>query len=106
MNFKDQKGQVLLITVLVLMSTFALSISIGGLVLYDLRAMISAGESAKAIYAAESCIEASLYDLNKAPILMPEMTNGTEYKKTVLGSSGIRCIGTSGRVNRAFEIQF
>lgn len=103
---KNQKGQVMLITVLVLMSTFALAITIGGLVLYDLRAMISVGESAKAIYAAESCVEASLYKINKnGSITLPEMDNGTSYEKTDL-ASGLRCVGTSGRVNRAFEIRY
>ncbi len=101
-----QKGQVLLITVLVLMSTFALAIVIGGLVLYDLRAMVSAGESVKAIYAAESCIEWELYKLNKGNISAPVMSNQVEYGEAVIREGSITCSGNSGRVNRAFQINF
>jgi hypothetical protein len=103
---KKQKGQVLLITVLVLMSTFALAVVIGGLVLYDLRAMISAGESTKAIYGAESCIEWELYKLNKGNVSSPEMSNDVEYREAIVREGSISCSGNSGRVSRAFQINF
>ncbi len=102
----NQKGQVMLITTLVLMSTFALSITIGGLVLFNIRASVSTGESTKAIYAAESCLEHQLYLLNKGQASSPDMTNGAEYSDPIPDENGIICTGSSGRVNRAFEITF
>lgn len=102
---KKQNGQVLLITVLIMMSTFALAIAIGGMVLYELRSMINTNESVKAIYAAESGIEWQLFTTNKGNTDLPTMTNGTKYENSS-GDGYIRSSGTSGRVNRAMEVSF
>jgi Tfp pilus assembly protein PilX len=105
-SFKNkQNGQVLLITVLVLMSTFALSIALGGMVLYELRAMVNTNESVKALYAAESGIEWQLFKANKGNTDMPVMTNNTTYENDS-GVGYIRSSGNSGRVNRAIEVSF
>jgi Tfp pilus assembly protein PilX len=105
-SFKNkQNGQVLLITVLVLMSTFALSIALGGMVLYELRAMVNTNESVKALYAAESGIEWQLFKTNKGNTDMPVMTNNTTYENDS-GTGYIRSSGNSGRVNRAIEVSF
>ncbi|MDD4860395.1 MAG: hypothetical protein PHR56_09405 [Dehalococcoidales bacterium] len=105
-SFKNkQNGQVLLITVLVLMSTFALSIALGGMVLYELRAMVNTNESVKALYAAESGIEWQLFKANKGNTDMPVMTNNTTYENDS-GAGYIRSSGNSGRVNRAIEVSF
>jgi len=104
-NKKNQKGQVLLITVLILMSTFALAISMGGMVLYELRAMVNTNESVKALYAAESGIEWQLFRANKGNTDLPVMTNGTTYENDS-GPGYIRSSGNSGRVNRAMEVSF
>jgi len=102
---KKQGGQVLLITVLILFSTFALAIALGGMVLFELRSMISTGESVKALYAAESGIEWEIYRTNRGNIAAPAMTNGTEYQ-TSSGAGYLRSVGKSGKVNRALEITF
>jgi hypothetical protein len=104
-NKNSERGQVLLITVLVMMSTFALAIAIGGMVLYELRSMVGSGESVKALYAADTGIEYQLYMLNKGNIDQPVMTNGTKYENTS-GTGYVRSSGTSGRVNRAIEVSF
>jgi hypothetical protein len=102
-----EAGQVLLITVLIMMSTFALAIAIGGMVLYELRSMVNTNESVKAIYAAESGIEWGLYKTNKDPYaLKPEMKNGTEFECPDTCTNCIHCSGKAGRVNRAIEISF
>jgi len=104
-KIKNQQGQVLLVTVLILMSTFALAITIGGMVLFELRSMNSSGESIKALYAAESGIEWELYQTNYGAIEEPTMTNGTSFK-TTSGPGYIRSVGTSVKVNRALEVTF
>lgn len=106
-KIKNQKGQVLLATVLILMSTFALAITIGGMVLFELKSMNATGESVKALYAAEAGIECRLYMTNKAGSCDTSGTleNGTEYTSTDY-ITYIRSIGTSNKVNRALEIIF
>lgn len=102
-----ETGQVLLITVLIMMSTFALAIAIGGMVLYELRSMVNTNESVKAIYAAESGIEWQLYKTNKdSYATAPKMENGTDYECPTTCTNCIHCSGTAGRVNRAMEISF
>lgn len=102
----NETGQVLLITVLIMMSTFALAIAIGGMVLYELRSMVNTNESVRAIYAAESGIEWLLYKANKGEVPAPEMHNNTSYECPPTCTNCIHCSGTSGRVNRAIEISF
>ena len=106
-KIQNQKGQVLLVTVLILMSTFTLAITIGGMVLYELKSMNATGESVKALYAAEAGIECRLYMTNKAGSCDASGTleNGTEYISTDYVTY-IRSIGTSNKVNRALEITF
>ncbi|HPT40115.1 MAG TPA: pilus assembly PilX N-terminal domain-containing protein [Candidatus Paceibacterota bacterium] len=101
-----QNGQVLLITVLIMMSTFTLAIAIGGMVLYELRSMVNTNQSTKAIYAAESGIEWRLFTTNKGNALTPEMGNGTSYDCSSDCINCIRCTGTAGRVNRAMEVSY
>lgn len=98
-----QSGQVLLVTVLVLFSTFALATTLGGLVLYELRSSISIGESVKALYAAESGIEWKLFETNKWSISAPEMSNETQYS-TSQGNGYIRANGTSNNASRGLEV--
>ncbi|MDP2855607.1 MAG: hypothetical protein Q8N90_00600 [bacterium] len=106
-KIQNQKGQVLLATVLILMSTFALAITIGGMVLFELKSMNATGESVKALYAAEAGIECRLYMTNKAGSCDTSgaLENGTEYTSTDY-TAYIRSIGTSNKVNRALEITF
>jgi Tfp pilus assembly protein PilV len=106
-NFKNkQNGQVLLITVLIMMSTFVLAIAIGGMVLYELRSMVNTNQSTKAIYAAESGAEWRLFMTNQGSTLAPEMENGTSYDCSSDCSNCIRCTGTAGKVNRAIEVSY
>ena len=106
-KIENQKGQVLLATILILMSTFALAITIGGMVLFELKSMNATGESVKALYAAEAGIECRLYMTNKAGScdISGTLENGTKYVSTDY-ITYIRSIGTSNKVNRALEITF
>ena len=107
-NLKNkQNGQVLLITVLIMMSTFTLAIAIGGMVLYELRSMVNTNQSTKAIYAAESGVEHKLFIMNKSVgASAPTMENGTSYECSSDCVNCIRCTGTAGRVNRAMEVSY
>lgn len=106
-KIQNQKGQVLLVTVLILTSIFALATTIGGMVLFELKSMNSTGESVRALYAAEAGIECRLYMANKAGSCDASGTldNGTEYTSTDY-TTYIRSIGTSNKINRALEITF
>ncbi|HPD55448.1 MAG TPA: hypothetical protein PLR11_01375 [Candidatus Paceibacterota bacterium] len=112
-QLKNQKGQAMLITMLILMSSFLVSMALGGLVLYELKSMIFTGESVKALYAAESGLEWKLYQANhpdeetgRGPI----MNNGTSFivsvSSTTEGYLVIYSVGRSINTYRALEVMY
>jgi len=105
-----QKGQALLVTMLILMASFLIGMVLGGLVLYELKSMIFTGESVKALYAAESGLEYELYRQNKGEtIAEPIMINGTSFtlsSHTEGGYTVITSVGKSINTYRALEVLF
>ncbi|MDP3947140.1 MAG: hypothetical protein Q8Q41_00415 [bacterium] len=86
----------------------------GLLMLYQIRAASNAGQSAQAIFAADTGIEWELYKALKDPgYPKPMMSNGTSFTTSYIpatstppDSESVRSIGTGGRTSRAFEIFF
>lgn len=104
---KKQKGQILLVTLLVFLSVFALGIALGILVLFELRAMTHLGESVKALYAAESGIEWRLFCFAKYYINPPTLSNDTTFSAEE-GNNYIRAVGTTlkTKISRALEVSY
>lgn len=121
----NSKGQVMLITSLVLSSTLLGATTIAGLLmLYQLRQGSDIANSTKAIYAADAGIEWRLYRFFKADnqscdcsgenCAEPEFSNGAELSTTCVANpiegGGqevlIRSRGISQKNARAFEFNF
>jgi len=108
-NIKSQKGQTLLITMLILMSAFLVGLDLAGLILHELKTNFFVGESVKALYASESGLEYELYRLNKGNIPEPMMNNGTNFTiqyKTREGYKNKKSIGESNGTYRSLEILY
>ncbi len=114
-NIKSQKGQTLLITMLILMSAFLVGLDLAGLILHELKTNFFVGESVKALYASESGLEYELYKLNKGGdisggnITAPTMYNKTTFtiqSKTEEGYKVIQSIGESNGTYRSLEILY
>ncbi len=106
---KNNKGQAILITILILSATFLIAMLLGGLVLYELRSMIFTGESIKALYAAESGLEWGLYaKIKDSTTPRPSMSNDTSFNVSIIedGSITITSVGKSGNNYRALEASF
>ena len=120
------KGQVMLITVLVLSGTILGATAIAGLLmLYQVRQSSDAVSSTKAIYAADSGIEWQLYKFYKAPAPdsqkcktcsesnfacpQTQFQNNASFEtvciaQSVGGNLTVKSTGFSGNIARAFEI--
>ena len=100
------KGQVMLLTVLVIGGLLLGASAIAGLLMvYQLRQSSDVTNSTKAIFAADAGIEWELYRMFKDPDYpKPIMTNQTDFSTTVYGTSTIKSIGSSHRSSRAFEL--
>ncbi|HRR95007.1 MAG TPA: hypothetical protein P5083_02630 [Candidatus Paceibacterota bacterium] len=108
-NIKNQKGQTLLITMLILMSAFLVGLDLAGLILHELKTNFFVGESVKALYASESGLEHELYKLNKGNISSPVMNNDTNFTiqyKTREGYKTIKSIGESNGTYRSLEVLY
>ena len=101
------KGQVLLITVLLLGgSTIAASTIAGYLLLISIRQSSDITNSAKAIFAADTGVEWDLYHRfkdNNYP--KPILTNGASFEVTAT-TSITKSVGQSGDSFRAFQFTF
>ncbi len=108
-NIKSQKGQTLLITMLILMSAFLVGLDLAGLILHELKTNFFVGESVKALYASESGLEYELYKLNKGNISAPMMNNTTtftiQYKRREEHDT-IKSIGESNGIYRSLEVLY
>jgi hypothetical protein len=117
------KGQVMLLTVLIVSGTVLGATTVAGLLMvYQMRQATNFGESLQALFAADTGLEWQLYRKFQnadypAPVLGPE-TNAS-FVTTVDASSSIRSVGCAGTliqnareggcprpVNRAFELIF
>jgi len=104
------KGQVMLVTILALSGTILGATTIAGLLmLYQIRQSADAGNSAKAIYAADAGLERQLYELFKnetCDAAMRTLFNDAVYESSCEEMPErflIKSQGTAGNVSRAFE---
>ena len=109
-----RKGQAMLLTLLALGGTLFGATTIAGiLVVYQLRQSADAGNSAKAIFAADAGIEWGLYQLFKdADAPAPTFANEAAFKLTCLpeddcaatSTTHMTSLGTAKNVARALEL--
>lgn len=86
----------------------------GLLLLYQFRQASHAGQSAQAIFAADTGLEWELYRIFKdSGYAKPAMTNGASFDTSYFPATStppdiesIKSIGRSGRTSRAFELFF
>ncbi|MFA5083937.1 MAG: hypothetical protein WC475_00925 [Candidatus Paceibacterota bacterium] len=99
------KGQVMLMTVLVIGGLLLGASSIAGLLMvYQIRQSSDVVNSTKAIFAADTGIEWELYRLFANPgYAKPIMTNQADFSTIVYGTSTIKSVGTAGHSSRAFQ---
>lgn len=98
----------MLATVLILSGTILGATTIAGiLMLYQVRQSTNIGNSAKAIFAADTGIEYESYRKYKdAGYPMPTMTNSSSFATTLIGTTTVQSVGSAGEVVRAFEATF
>lgn len=114
-------GQAMILTVLALGGTMLGATTIAGLLMiYQLRQATDLGNSAKAIFAADTGIEWGLYQIVKpdGSATAPIMRNGAAFSLVCYDDSGasvecqngavasIQSVGTAGGVSRAFQASF
>ena len=100
------KGQVMLLTVLVIGGLLLGASAIAGLMMvYQLRQASDVVNSTKAIFAAHTGIEWEPYRMFKnSNYAKPVMTNQADFSTTVYGGNTVKSIGSSNRSSRAFEM--
>lgn len=112
----NQKGSVIIFTVLMLGSMLAITLALAGIYLPKLRAVNDAGAgSIGAIYAADSALEWCIYTNRGNPVLPPPvMSNGATYR--ILPTSppaaanctalplNNQAVGTYRNVSRSLEV--
>ena len=104
MKIFNNKGQAMLLTVLVLgASILAASTIAGYLTLLKIRTASDVMNSTKAIFAADTGVEWELYVMFKDPTYpQPVLTNGATFTATV-DNDIIKSVGQSSEIFRAFE---
>lgn len=103
---KKERGQVMILSV-ILMSGAILSATMVAsfLMVYHMRQATDLANSAKAIFAADAGVEWQFYRVRKdANYPAPVFTNGTQLQVVQVEPNVYRCIGSSARSARAFEI--
>ena len=104
------KGQVMLLTVVILTSTILATTAIAGfLTLLQLKQAGGASDSMRAIFAADTGLEWELYKHFKDPAYpQPTMDNGASFRITPT-TGGVKSTGYSDgrqKIARAFEVIF
>lgn len=107
----NNRGQVMLLTVMLLSGTVLGATSIAGLLtVYQLRQSSNAADSMRALYAADTGVEWELYKNSKdASYPKPILSNGAEFETKISAGLSIKSSGFSDsnhRVARAFEVRF
>lgn len=104
---KFAKGQVMLLTVLVMGGSLIAASTIAGyLMLLKIRQSSDITNSTKAIFAADTGIEWDLYRrLKNANYPKPQLSNGSSFEVFAEASS-TKSIGTAANASRAFEYTF
>jgi len=112
-NSKSQKGQVMLLTVMMLTGVILSTTSLVALlVLYQIRQTTDVIASSQAIFAADAGIECALYrEVAKGTpsewgnCSAGKLSNGAEFKTETQGNT-IKSAGKSRRSARAFKATF
>ncbi len=86
LQFSNQKGISLLFTVLITSLILAISLGISALLIQEMRMMSEIGYSVTAFYAADSGIEAAVYDLYQHPA-SPTPTHSNSSDNADLGDA-------------------
>lgn len=107
---KKTKGQIFLMSLLILSAVLILGLILLSIFTKDLRQAIETPESVKAFYAADSCMEWQLYNSFNDPDIQtkPEMKIGVDcnYSNSFEINGQIQTIGVSRNVKRGLEIKF
>jgi len=110
---KKEKGQAMMLTVLVISGTTLGATTIAGLLmLYQLRQATSVTYSSQALFAADAGLEWELFKLFNpdaaADHQAPEMTNGSTFESAIVEGENIlvKSVGCAGQKNvcRAFQV--
>ena len=114
------RGQVMLMSVLLICGAIlAVSALASSLVLQQLKKSTAAGESARAVFAADAGVERALWERyhnsavqsgcasSTSPLSFSDMlTNDSEYTTLIKGCDYASSLGEYGRSVRAFHISF
>ncbi|HZQ29660.1 MAG TPA: pilus assembly PilX N-terminal domain-containing protein [Patescibacteria group bacterium] len=92
--FKEEKGQALLIVVLVMVIALTVGLSIASKTITNLRTSTEEANSQKALSAAEAGVEQAIK--TNASILTQNLSNNTSYKTDVTGVSGTNFLMNGG----------
>ena len=107
---KRNKGQIFLMSLLLLSAVLILALILLSTFTRDLRQAIETPESIKAFYAADACMEWQLYNTFNSPDIdeKPTMKNDTycEYQNTFETNGMIKTVGISKKIKRGIEIRF
>jgi hypothetical protein len=109
----NKKGQVMLLTVVVLSATILGATTIAGLLtMYQVRQSTDIINSGKAIFAADAGLECEYYRIDNPAFncadVSASFTNGASFTTTILQVGPplvIRSVGTAGTAVRAFEAE-
>ena len=113
-NMKKMKGQVMLLTTVMLSAAILSATSLAALlVLYQLRQTSDVAASTKAIFAADSGIECILFNQFRTTAVLDcdiegkeaNFQNGAQFKILNLGATS-KSVGRAGRSARSLEITF
>jgi len=106
---KKLKGQIFLMSILILSVVLTAGIVLMAIFVRDLKQSTETSASVKAFYAADSAMEWQLYNtLSGSTAASPVMANGTsfDYKNDYSVTGKIQTIGIAGNVRRGIEANF
>jgi len=103
------KGQIFLMSILVLSVVLIAGLLLMTIFTKDLRRALETSHSVEAFYAADSAMEWQLYNTLRGSIISgPSMTNNTSFdcqnNYSTLGN--IQCIGIASNIRRGIEVNF
>ena len=106
MNFKDQNGITVVITLLLIGFLVSMVLALSAIFIPKIRVAAEARRSVTAIYAADSTVEWCLYIARKDSINPPVMLNNATYTPADPAEcvSPLKAVGTFQGVSRAFEV--
>jgi len=109
-TFNNQKGIVLLLTIIIISIVLLVAALIADIVVTQLKLAGDINDSTVAIYAADSGVEWQIYQVRKGvSVPVPAMSNGALISTTIIGSYPsftIRSLGSYGLVKRQLEVNF